>query len=92
MTLTVEQLIEEAQRLIVDQYDRKALLLRRIDARQSSRNWSALPNSFESDACKHLYGEIKSFFDKRDIRPRIQASRARTFTDLRYAINLMNYL
>lgn len=70
----------------------KQYFLDRIEQKRLLRNWDALPSDFMTDAVAVLYKELKPHFDKRDIRARIEASRARTFTDLRYAVNLMLWL
>lgn len=51
------------------------------------RNWKTLPASFESDAVRFAFEQIKPHFDKRNPRERINASRATTFADLLAALN-----
>jgi len=67
-------------------------MLAHIQDKATERSWADLPTDFEVDAVHAIYKHIKPHFDKRDIRARITASRARTFQDLRYAIELMLYL
>ena len=67
----------------------KDYMLQRISERLAQRNWNALPADFTRDAVKALYRELKPHFDKRDIRARIEAGRANTFTHLQHAVNLM---
>lgn len=61
-------------------------MLRRINDKESQRNWSQLPGSFEVDAVRWTFEQIKPHFTKREIRQRVSASKALTFADLREAI------
>lgn len=66
---------------------RISYMLRRVDERESGRNWAAAPSEFESAAVRALFERtLKPFFDKRDIRARINASKAGTFAELRDAV------
>jgi hypothetical protein len=58
----------------------------KIDAAEARTNWSKLPASFEADAVKSVFTDIKPHFSKLAIKARIAASRATTFADLRDAI------
>ena len=65
----------------------KAWMLERVDEAANRRDWSKLPQGFELDAVRMLFTRtLKVHFDRRDIRPRINASNAQTFSELREAI------
>lgn len=53
---------------------------------ESRRVWSQLPQSFEHDAVKRAYESLKPYFTKAQIKQRIAASKATTFSDLRDAV------
>ena len=57
----------------------------RIDQAVARRDWAVLPADFEADAVKALYHNFLPHFRKDEIRPRILASKARTFAELRKA-------
>ena len=53
------------------------------------RDWRQLPPDFERDAVHQAFARfIKPYLDKRDIRERINASKAETFAQLREALGL----
>jgi len=54
-----------------------------IIAKRDKRDWSSLPSTFERDAVKAAFADMKPHFSKQDIRRRIKASKARTFAELR---------
>ena len=67
-------------------------MLERVQEKATKHAWDRLSPDFQSEAVQATYTQIKPHFDKRDIRARIAASRARTFQDLRWAVELMLYL
>jgi len=52
------------------------------------RDWSALPNSFQQDATRMLFNQIKPHFGRGEIKQRIAASKASTFVELWEACEL----
>jgi len=67
-------------------------MLVRVEDKATAHAWERLPHDFQVQAVQATYRQIKPHFDKRDIRARISASRARTFQELRWAVELMLYL
>jgi hypothetical protein len=57
--------------------------------RSASRtDWKKLPSSFEHDAVKRVFSQVKGHINKKAIRHRINASRATTHDELRSALDL----
>lgn len=70
----------------------RAFMFRAIDEALQRRNWNTLPQDYTYAAVRKVFHIIKPHFDKRDIKARIDASRAQSFIDLRRAVEHMNYL
>ncbi len=60
--------------------------MKQVADAESRRNWAQLPSDFQADAVKTVFGRLKGFMDKNLVGHRIAASRARTFHDLRTAL------
>lgn len=61
--------------------------MNRINEASARRNYSALPKDFERDAVRMFYTrEIKNMIPNWVVGPRIKASKAETFQELRSAI------
>ena len=72
--------------------ERQEYLINKVLARQASRDWNQFRNTtLEQDAVQFLYRDLIKWFDKRDIRPRINASKAKTFDELLKAISSAKY-
>jgi len=61
-------------------------IMEHVIAKYDRRDWTKLPPDYESDAVYRCFQEIRPFFSRRDIRQRIKASKARTFSDLHKSI------
>ena len=67
--------------------DKREWMLEQVETASARRDWTKLPQSFELQAVQALYERtLKVHFNRKDIRPRINASKAGTFDDLRSAV------
>lgn len=61
----------------------KEWALRQIEAARTRRDWSVLPRDYERDAVRGVFQVLRPHFCKRrEIKQRIAASKAVTFTEL----------
>jgi hypothetical protein len=70
------------------QIEQVSWAVNKINTAHGSRDWSALPSDFEAAKVAMLFVEIKPIFGERDIKQRIEASKACTFVDLLAAIGV----
>lgn len=64
----------------------KIWALAQVTSKEGCRDWSQLPSSFERDAARFLFRTIRPHFTKSDIKQRIFASKAVTFSEIKTAI------